>query len=349
MLTNAPGQSVTGMKTSPSLLVVHALLLGGLIMGGFLMGCDAASESTTNSTDSDAAGRKRAIVTTTGMITDIVREVVGERAVVTGLIGEGVDPHLYVPTTSDIAALRDADLVFYNGLLLEGKMTDTLARLARSKPVYAVTEELDHETLIAPDGNKGHADPHVWMDVTLWAKAVEVVARVMAEQDPEHAGEFNANRDRYLAELEQLDAYVRQVTSSIPANQRVLITAHDAFNYFGRRYGLEVIGIQGISTESEAGVDDINRLVSLLVQQGVPAVFVESSVADKSVRALIEGASSRGHAVTIGGTLYSDAMGETGTYRGTYLGMLDHNATTITRALGGEAPSGGRSGKLDQE
>lgn len=334
---------------------VHcAAVLTAVLMLTMTSGCERASDAKTSAnasgtTAAQASAPPQTIVTTTAMITDIVRAVVGERATVTGLIGEGVDPHLYQPTTSDITTLREADVIFYNGLLLEGKMTDTFVRLARSKPVYAVTELLDPETLITPDGNEGHADPHVWMDVQLWGKSVEVVANVLIELDPEHAATYTANRDAYLAEFEALDKYVRDRIASIPADQRVLITAHDAFNYFGRAYELEVIGIQGISTESEAGVDDINRLVDLLVTRKVPAVFVETSVADKSVRALIEGAANRGHTVTIGGTLFSDAMGTPGTYRGTYLGMVDHNATTIARALGGEAPSTGRTGKLTAE
>lgn len=316
------------------------------------VGCEQSSQAKLaggNSASGTAALAPKTIATTTAMVTAIVRAVVGEEITINGLIGEGVDPHLYQPTTSDIATLRSADVIFYNGLLLEGKMTDTFERLARTKPVYAVTELLEHDTLIMPDGNAGHADPHVWMDVTLWSKSVEVVAKVMSELDPDHAATYAANRDAYLKELAALDAYVREIIATIPKDQRVLITAHDAFNYFGRTYKLEVIGIQGISTESEAGVDDINRLVELLVTRQVPAVFVETSVADKSVRALVEGTANRGHTVKIGGALFSDAMGAPGTYRGTYLGMLDHNATTIARALGGAAPEGGRLGKLTAE
>lgn len=287
------------------------------------------------------------IAATTGMVADIVREVAGDRAKVKNLIGEGVDPHLYKPTRSDVAALMRAEVVFYNGLMLEGKMADTLIKVARSgKRVYAVTELLDESSLLSPAAMEGHHDPHVWMDVSLWSSAVEVVAKSLSEFDPASAKGYGERAAAYRARLEELDAYCEKVIASIPERQRVLVTAHDAFNYFGRAYGIEVRGVQGISTESEAGIQDINRLVDFLVERAVRAVFVETSVADKNVRALIEGASSRGASVRIGGSLFSDAMGQGGTYEGTYIGMLDHNATTIARALGGDAPKGGFAGKL---
>lgn len=288
-----------------------------------------------------------AVTCTVGMVTDIVQHVAGDRARVSGIVGSGVDPHLYKPTRSDIAALQSADVIFYSGLMLEGKMADALVKVARTgKPVYAVTERLDEKLLLEPPEFAGHFDPHVWMDVALWSKAVEVVAQALREYDPAGAADYEANAAKLRAELERLDAYVKQVIASIPEQQRVLITAHDAFNYFGRAYGIRVLGIQGISTESEAGLQDINRLVDVIVKSDVQAVFVETSVADKNVRALIEGAKSRGRDVRIGGSLFSDAMGAPDTYEGTYVGMLDHNATTMARALGGKAPPRGMQGKL---
>ncbi len=279
---------------------------------------------------------------TVGMIADIVREVAGDRAKVDGIIGEGVDPHLYKPTRNDVIALSSADIVFYNGLMLEGKMADVLVAVARrGKPVYAVTEAiLDQGGYVMTDEAE-HYDPHVWMDVQGWIKAVEVVADALAEFDPEHADEYRARAEAYTEELTALDAYAREAIASIPENQRVLVTAHDAFSYMGRAYDLDVRGIQGISTESEAGVKDIEDLVSFLVENEIPAVFVETSVADKNVRALVEGAKAQGHEVIIGGELFSDAMGKPGSYEGTYVGMIDHNVTTIARALGGEVPDGG--------
>ncbi len=287
------------------------------------------------------------IVTTCGMVTDIVREVAGDKAKVTGLMGEGVDPHLYKPTRDDVARLLQADVVFYSGLMLEGRMSDTFLKVARrGTPVFAVTELLDEKFLLEPKEFAGHTDPHVWMDVRGWMDAVKVVARSLGECDPPNAGYYRAHAERYLAQLAKLDEYAKQVLATIPPDRRVLITAHDAFNYFGRAYGIEVRGIQGISTESEAGVADINKLVDFLVTQKIPAIFVESSVSDKNIRALVEGANARGHAVRIGGQLFSDAMGKPGTYEGTYVGMIDHNVTTITRALGGNAPAHGLNGKL---
>ena len=295
----------------------------------------------------DAAGYT--IVCTVGMVTDIVRQVAGERASVEGLMGPGIDPHLYKPTRSDVERLLGADVIFYNGLLLEGRMTDALVRAATAgRKVVAVTELLDEQYLLEPPEFAGHPDPHVWMDPSAWAKAVEVVRDKLSEHDPAGAPAYQANAAACLEEIERLDAYASMVLATVPPSSRVLVTAHDAFNYFGRRYNFEVVGLQGISTESEAGVQDVERLVSLLVDRKVGAVFVESTVSDRSVRALIAGAKARGQPVAIGGKLFSDAMGDQGAYEGTYVGMIDHNVTTIARALGGDAPPGGMQGRLAQ-
>jgi manganese/zinc/iron transport system substrate-binding protein len=282
------------------------------------------------------------VVATVGMLADVAREVAGPHAEVSGLIGEGIDPHVYKPTRRDVQWLGQAELILYNGLLLEGKMGDVLTRLGRSgKPVVAVGERIGERRPGAVAGEGHETDPHLWMDVALWSEAAAVIGEALTAYRPELAEPVAVRVAAYQERLAKLDRYVREVIDSIPPEQRVLITAHDAFHYFGAAYGIEVLGIQGISTESEAGLNDINRLVDLLVERRIGAVFVESSVADRNVRALVEGARSRGHAVTIGGSLFSDAMGTTGTWEGTYLGMLDHNATTIARALGGTAPAGG--------
>jgi manganese/zinc/iron transport system substrate-binding protein len=282
---------------------------------------------------------------TVGMIADIVKEVAGDKAKVTGIIGAGVDPHLFNPTRSDVAVLMRSDIIFYNGLLLEGQMSDILVKVARKRPVFAVTEALKESYLIEDTDTK-HLDPHVWMDVQGWMKAVEVVRDALVSFDPANADGYTKNSQAYLRQLEKLDDYARTVIASIPEKQRVMITAHDAFSYLGRAYGIEVMGIQGLSTESEAGLKDINRMVSELVARKIPAVFVETSVSDKNVKALIEGAKARGHQVVIGGALFSDAMGKPGTYEGTYIGMIDNNVTLIARALGGQAPEKGMQGKL---
>ena len=282
---------------------------------------------------------------TVGMVADIVKEVAGDKATVSTIIGAGVDPHLYNPTRSDLATLLKSDVVFYAGLLLEGQMSDVLIKVSRRRPVYAVTELLKESYLIQ-DSQTSHLDPHVWMDVGGWMKAVEVVKHSLSEFDPRNADTYEKNAAAYLLQLQKLDAYAKQVIGTIPTEQRVMVTAHDAFNYMSRAYAIEVLGIQGLSTESEAGLKDINRIVDELVRRKIPAVFVETSVSDKNVKALIEGAQSRGHAVKIGGELFSDAMGKAGTYEGTYVGMIDHNVTIITRALGGQAPEKGMQGKL---
>jgi manganese/zinc/iron transport system substrate-binding protein len=282
------------------------------------------------------------------MIADIVKQVAGDKAGVTNVIGTGVDPHLFNPTRSDVAVLLKSNIVFYAGLLLEGQMTNIFVKIARKRPVYAVTELLSDSYLIH-DTATNHSDPHVWMDVRGWMKAVEVVADALVQFDPANGEYYKKNAADYLSKLERLDEYAKKVIGSIPPGQKIMITAHDAFRYMGRAYGIEVIGIQGLSTESEAGLKDINRIVDTLVQRKVPAVFVESSVSDKNVRALLEGANSRGQKVKIGGELFSDAMGKSGTYEGTYIGMIDHNATTIARALGGKAPARGLNGKLAQK
>lgn len=289
------------------------------------------------------------VVCTVGMVADITRNVAGEKANVQGIIGTGVDPHLYKPTRNDVVALQGADVILYAGLMLEGKMADTLIKVARTKPVFAVTELVPAEFILEPEDFEGHADPHLWMDVSGWMKAVDAVNHSLAEFDPANADYFAGNAQRYLKELDALHAYAQKAIASIPEKGRVLITAHDAFNYFGRAYGIEVMGIQGISTESSAGLEDIRRIIELIVERDIQAVFVESSVPDKNVRALIEGAGAKGKTVTIGGELFSDAMGLEGHYEGTYIGMLDHNVTLIARALGGDAPEKGLNGKLTPE
>ena len=332
-----------------TLTLLVTLLVAVAIAGG---GCDSRASSTGTTQPASGAARKYpfTIVTTVGMVTDIVKQVAGEKATVTGIIGEGVDPHLYKPTRTDVAALMGGDMVFYSGLLLEGKMSDTFVKVAATgkKPVHAVTDEeyFDQTFLLEPPEFAGHHDPHVWMAVPGWMKATTAVAAFLSKEDPANADYYKANADRYQAELKKLDDYARASIGSIPKASRILITAHDAFNYFGREYDIDVRGIQGISTESEAGLQQINALVDLIVKQKVRAVFTETSVSDKNIRALVDGAAARGANVKDGGKLFSDAMGAPGTYEGSYIGMIDHNVTTITRALGGNAPEKGMQGKL---
>lgn len=286
------------------------------------------------------------VVATTSMIADAVQVIGGDHVKVRALMGPGVDPHGYRQTRSDIAAATRADLVLRHGLYLEAQMEEFFEGLARRVPVVAVGERVPVEERIAHATYTDKFDPHVWMAPGLWSEVVEAVSDALAEAMPDNAEEFAARADAYLEEIAALDAYAAEVLATIPENQRILVTAHDAFGYFGRAYGLEVMGIQGISTESEAGLQRIKTLVDAIVERKVGAVFVETSVSDRNVRALVEGAGAQGHALKIGGELYSDAMGVPGTYEGTYLGMIDHNVTTITNALGGSAPARGRLGKL---
>ncbi len=284
------------------------------------------------------------IVATTGMIADAARGIGGGE--VRALMGPGLDPHSYRQTRSDIVALAQADLVLWHGLHLEAQMIDFLEQLSHKTRVVAVADSLPQDLLRRDPNYPDRFDPHVWMDPTLWSDVAGAVARAMSEADPAGADRHAENLAALQVEMAALDAYSRAVLASVTPETRVLVTAHDAFGYFGRAYGFEVLGIQGISTESEAGLARIGELVSLLVERKVAAVFVESSVSDRSVRALIEGAAARGHKLSIGGELFSDAMGRDGTYEGTYIGMIDHNVTTIARALGGAAPERGMSGRL---
>lgn len=286
------------------------------------------------------------VVATVSMLADTVRAVGGSRVEVASLLGEGVDPHTYRPTRADIARLSSADLVIANGLHLEAQLDETLKALARSKPVLFAAEKIPQSELLADEDYKDRKDPHVWMDPKLWSIVVEAVRDTLIERDPAGRAQYQAGAAAYLAELSRLADYSRKILNTVPKEARVLITAHDAFSYFGRAYGFEVEGIQGLSTESEAGLKRIEELVSLLVSRKVRAVFVESSVPERNVRALVEGARARGHQVVVGGELYSDALGAPRTYEGTLIGMLDHNVTTISRALGGETPLRGLNGKL---
>ena len=280
------------------------------------------------------------------MIADAARQVGGDLVEVRALMGPGVDPHAYRQTRSDIVAMTRADLVLWHGLYLEAQMEDFFHQLAKRRTVVAVAEALPKELLHGHDDYADKYDPHVWMTPVLWQHVVSEVQRALTELRPEAVETFAANAAAHLADLDRLATYASENMARVPETARLLVTAHDAFGYFGAEYGVEVLGIQGISTESEAGLNRISTLVELLVDRGISAVFVESSVSDRNMRALIEGAAAAGHTVQIGGELYSDAMGPDGTYEGTYLGMIDHNVTVIAGALGADVPARGMDGKL---
>lgn len=286
------------------------------------------------------AAAPASIIATTGMVADIARRLTG--ATVPALMGPGMDPHGYRPTRADILALSRADVILWHGLGLEVQFEPLFADLAEKATVHAVGDALPADRLLGDPEYADRPDPHIWFDPALWAEAVRGTAPVL-----QSAGfDVTAGMQAYLDDIEAIAAYSRQVLDSVPENRRILVTAHDAFAYFGRAHGWRVEGIQGISTESEAGLARIEELVDLLVTAELPAVFVESSVSDRTIRALIEGAAARGHEVVIGAELFSDAMGPEGSHEGTWIGMIDHNVTAIARALGGTAPERGMTGRL---
>jgi manganese/zinc/iron transport system substrate-binding protein len=273
------------------------------------------------------------VVTTIGMIRDVVQNVGGEHVRVVGLMGPGVDPHLYKASEGDVRRLFRADVVFYGGLHLEARMGEVLEEMGGRTRVAAVSEVIPAGQRLAPPEFQGAYDPHVWFDVRLWSMTVDVIARTLSQADPAHAREFAANADRYRAQLAELDRYVREQAARVPAERRVLITAHDAFNYFGRAYGFQVRGLQGISTASEAGTADVQALAQFIATRRIPAIFVESSIPRRTIEAVQEAVAAQGFDVQIGGSLFSDAMGNPGTDEGTYIGMVRHNIDTIVGAL----------------
>ncbi len=303
------------MPTSLSRLVLMALVL---LLPGVAFGQD---------------GKKLNVVATTGMIADAARNIAGDRAEVTALMGPGVDPHLYKAAPADLRVLQGADVILYNGLQLEGRLADVLVRLASKKTTVQVTDSIPEDRLREPPEFDGHYDPHVWFNVELWVHVAERIRDAMVKQDPEGKIEYEERASAYVGQLKDLHAYCAAELARIPKEQLVLVTAHDAFGYFGDAYGLDVLGVQGISTDSEGSLKHMNELVDTLVKRKIPAVFIESSVPRRNIDALVEGCRARGHTVTVGGELYSDAMGAAGSEAGTYIGMVRHNVKTIVDAL----------------
>ena len=281
-----------------------------------------------------AEGGKIKVTATTSMVTDLVKSVGGDRVEVQGLMGAGVDPHLYKASASDITKLQRAEVIFYSGLLLEGKLQDVFAKMARTKRhVYAVTESIPEKTLLEPESFGGHYDPHVWFDVTLWSKCVESVVKGLSEFEPKSKGYFEKRGKETQAAMSELHQWALKKASELPKEKRILITSHDAFNYFGRAYGFKVVGLQGISTVEEASLASMTKLVDFVKQQKVKALFVESSVSPVAIKRISDDAG-----VKVGGELFSDAMGtpgqiENGYDLGTYEGMIKHNLNTIVEAL----------------
>jgi manganese/zinc/iron transport system substrate-binding protein len=292
-----------------------------------------AACSNPRASPAEIAARPIRVTTTVGMIADLVQNIGGGRVSVTGLMGAGVDPHLYKPSARDILRLDDADIIFYGGLHLEGRMVEIFEKLGKLKPVFAVSENIP-EVRLLPSANYQNAhDPHIWFDVSLWMEAARVVSDELQRLDPQHAALYQQNADAYLKKLEDLHRYTQTQINSIPASVRVLITAHDAFGYFGHQYGMEVRGLQGASTATEAGAGDVRELARFITERKIKAIFVESSVPAATVEAVQAAVQSRGWDVKIGGELFSDAMGNAGTVEGTYIGMVRHNVDVIAGAL----------------
>ncbi|MCA0982859.1 zinc ABC transporter substrate-binding protein [Halobacillus yeomjeoni] len=292
-----------------------------------LLGCQSGDAQPKNEDG------KVEVVTTIAQIGDVVKNVGGEHVNVESLMGPGTDPHLYKPVSSDIEKMDQAEVIFYNGHHLEGQMNSVFKKMKKQKPTYPVAEAVPEEMMDADPENPEIYDPHVWFDIEMWKYAVDEVTKGLSEYDPDNKETYEKNAEAYKKELDELNAYAKERIEEIPEQSRVLVTAHDAFHYFGKAYGLEVKGLQGLSTESEYGLNDIERIINTLTERDVKAVFVESSVSDRSINAVVEGAKKQGHEVNIGGELYSDAMGPKDTEEGTYIGMFRHNIDTIVEAL----------------
>lgn len=295
-----------------------------------LAGCDNARDSRA---DVRRPGEPLRITCTIGMIGDLAERIGGRHVRVTALMGPGVDPHLYKATAGDNARLAGADLVLYNGLKLEGKMTEVFEALAKRKPVVAVADAIDPALLLEPPEFAGHHDPHVWFDVSLWMRAAGRVRDALVEHDPVHASDYRNASRAYLEQLQELHDWCGSRARELTADRRILVTSHDAYNYFGRAYGFRVIGVQGISTEEQATARSIVDLSNTIKERRIKAIFTESSVSPKAIRAVIENCQASGWDVVEGGRLFSDAMDARDRPAGNYIGMIRHNMNTIVDAL----------------
>jgi len=273
------------------------------------------------------------VVSTTGMLHDAVINIGGDKIKAHPIMGPGVDPHLYKATQGDLRKLREADIVIYNGLSLEGKMEDILDKLGKNKPTIAAAEKVPKENLITAVDYQNSYDPHVWFDVSLWQYCVKAISEALIKNDPENADTYRQNTEQYLNELEELHAFVRKEINQIPEGKRILVTAHDAFGYFGKAYDIRVVGLQGISTIADVSLRNVTDIIDLIIENEIKAVFVETSVSNRTVQAVVDGCREKGHKVEIGGSLYSDAMGEYGTYEGTYVGMVKSNVEAMVKGL----------------
>lgn len=318
-------ESITGFRMAVALIAVIAATA--------LSACTENSEANPDSID---------VLTTTTVVRDAVQQVVGDQAEVESLMGPGVDPHSYRARESDVARMERADIIFYNGHHLEGAMAEVLEQMDQRTPTVAVAEAIESDRMIAPDEEifgedfAGQHDPHIWFDVQLWSQAIEVIRDELIELDPDNEEQYRDNAENYQAELEELDQYIRDRIDELPEQQRVLITAHDAFGYLGSAYDMEVYGLQPLTTAVEAGTSDVRAMADLIVDREISAIFLESAVPPQGIEAVREAAQSRGFEVEIGGELYGDALGEPGSEYGTYIAAYRHNIDTIVDSLLGE-------------
>ena len=305
----------------------RAMILFLIVVGAGLIGCDAPPDKV------PIHQRHVVVLTTTGMIADAVRNIGQDRVSVHALMGPGVDPHLYKASAGDVTRMMNADIIFYNGLHLEAKLGDILAVTGETRPVIAIAEAISKQYLIQPSRDAGLYDPHIWFSVPLWQKAITSVTAALIACDPHHESMYQKNADAYYQKLTQLHDDIKRHLNTVPKTRRVVLTAHDAFGYFGQTYGYRVSGLQGMSTASEASVADVNRLVDQIIAEEIPAIFIETAIPKRNIQAVQDAVAARGHSVKIGGHLFADAMGESGTAEGTYVGMVWHNVRTIVSAL----------------
>lgn len=299
-----------------------------ILLIAFLAGCGSSAKETSGSSEKPVK-----VVATIAQIGDVVENIGGDHVDVYSIMGPGTDPHLYNAVQGDIQQMTEAEIIFYNGLHLEGQMGEIFEEMRQDKPTIPVAESIPEDKLLADPESPEVSDPHVWFDIELWKYAAESIRDGLSKLDPDNKETYEKNTKAYMKELDELHAYAKERFNEIPEESRVLVTAHDAFNYFGKAFEFEVMGLQGLSTESDYGVNDIQRIIDVLVERNIKGVFVESSVSERSINAVVEGAKEKGHDVSIGGELYSDAMGEAGTEEGTYIGMFRHNIDTIVEAL----------------
>ncbi len=294
-----------------------------LILLAFAFGCNNAPEN----------NGKLKVVTTTTMLTDLVSEIGGEHVSLQGLMGAGVDPHLYKASEGDVSKLYEADIIFYSGLHLEGKLVDIFEKTEGQKNTVSLGDKLPKQELIPSEYFASNYDPHVWFNIQFFKQFAQIVTDELSKADPANAESFSENNKNYQEKLDALESEVKAIIATLPPEKRILVTAHDAFNYFGKAYGFNVVGLQGISTATEAGVKDVQNLSEFIIQNNIKAIFVESSVPRRTIEALQQAVLSKNHQVEIGGSLYSDALGDPGTEEGTYIGMFKYNVNTIVNAL----------------